>query len=871
MKFFKWLKNKWVRIAILTTTLIGAILTITLGSALYTSKNTKTSIDYGGGASVTVQVIESNGEAANKEKTQQVFDNIVKRVDPLGINGVAQASTIGKNGYITISKAAIKTDEEMQEFEDLIKTKPTLSIYNLQDKSLFKNGLFVPGGVSPTEISGGKTIVHGTDNDYKVPFKENKAKAVQQNGSWVVSIELKNDQAAREWGKATTWMSKQKDKRMVVWMNHQGLLDKILNDMPTSGIIRQKFEQANQNLFRTISIPNSKGAMWNKLFVNEGLQPANTYAVSVASVNKPLFGNSFVITGNFNADSARKLAASINYGSANYDLQPKSTHFLTADYGQSAFRKALIAGIIVFALIAIFMMVNYGLLGALSTISIALYMFLTLTMFTVMRGEYSPETIAALIIGIGMSVDANIITFERLKSEVLDGATPNKAHSIANKLSLSTIFDANVTTLIVGFVLFYFGTASVKGFSIMLILSIVFTLFVMLLFTRLISTLLVKLKLFDNRTYLLGVRKKRIKAIANPKTEKLRNFDYMKHSKWFVVGSSLVVGASVIIFAVIAGIAGSMSRGINSSIEFSGGTIMSISANRENTKNGKYLSSSDAKLMKEALVKENIISTDDAEVLYKDQAKEQAILQIKSKNAIPNDQKFRDAITNYFKNKTNKLDPKNYSFEGQSVTSDVANALVKDAMIAIAIAMLAIVLYTLVRFKWTYSISAILALVHDGLIVTAVFVITRVEISPVFIAGLLSVLGYSINDTIVTFDRVREKMKQNVGELTKQKLRSIANEAIKDTIKRSLLTSFTTIVAVIVLMSFGNATKMAFNVAMLAGLVSGTYSSIFIATYAWVHLEAYSQKRSKARQQKNFWKLNGHEEQTVDGINDFRS
>ena len=192
-------------------------------------------------------------------------------------------------------------------------------------------------------------------------------------------------------------------------------------------------------------------------------------------------------------------------------------------------------------------------------------------------------------------------------------------------------------------------------------------------------------------------------------------------------------------------------------------------------------------------------------------------------------------------------------------------------MIAISIAMLAIVMYTLIRFKWTYSISAILALVHDGLIVTAVFVITRVEISPVFIAGLLSVLGYSINDTIVTFDRVREKMKQNVGELTKPRLRKIANEAIKDTIKRSLLTSFTTIVAVLVLMSFGNATKMSFNVAMLAGLVSGTYSSIFIATYAWVHLEAWSQKHMRKRKEKCFWMLHGKEEQTVDGINDYKS
>ncbi len=148
--------------------------------------------------------------------------------------------------------------------------------------------------------------------------------------------------------------------------------------------------------------------------------------------------------------------------------------FTPAEYGKTAFTKAMIAGLIVFSLIAIFMIVNYGLLGALSTIGMALYMFLTLTMFTVMRGEYSPETIASLIIGIGMAVDACIITFERLKSEVRSGNSIIKSHKIANKLSLSTIFDSNTTTIIVGFVLFFFGTGQIKGFSIMLILSIIF-------------------------------------------------------------------------------------------------------------------------------------------------------------------------------------------------------------------------------------------------------------------------------------------------------------------------------------------------------------------------------------------------------------
>ncbi|CAM9095598.1 protein translocase subunit SecDF [Mycoplasma marinum] len=864
MKFFKWIKNKWTRIIVLGITLIGTILAISLGSFYYTGKDPKTSIDYGGGASVTVQILDSNNKPANEEKTKLVFDNIIKRVDPLGINGVAQSSSIGKDGYITITKAAIQTTEEKELFEKMITTKPVLSLYNLEDKSLFKNGNFIEGGVTVFDGLNNKTV--GTDDQYRVPFKEDAAKATMQNGSYVVAIELKNDKAAREWGKATEWMSKQKNKSMVVWIDHQKLMDKMISQKSNNGVLWQKFYAARGNLLGAVTIPNANGAMWNKLFDQEGLPPASSYAVSIAQVTKPLYGNSFVIQGSFNQETATKLAERINYGSSNYKIISKSSHFLTAEYGKSAFQKALLAGVIVFALIAIFMIVNYGLLGALSTISIALYMFLTLTMFTVMRGEYSPETIAALVIGIGMSVDANIITFERLKGEVYSGSSIRKAHKASNKLSLSTIFDANITTLIVGFVLFYFGTASVKGFSIMLILSIVFTLLVMLIFTRVIASLMVGLNIFEKRKWLMGVNAKKIQTPPSPRMQKMMKIDFVKNAKWFSIGSGVIITIAIIVFAATAGIAGSLSGGMNSSIEFSGGTVMSISGDSKHSLNTK-----EANLIKEAFVDSKLISTDEANIVYKDAAQKEAILEIKTKKGSVDDQVWKNAFDKYFQNKPTKLNSSNYLFQGQSITSDVARALVRDAMIAISIAMIAIVIYTLVRFKWTYSISAILALVHDGLIVTAVFVITRVEVSPVFIAGLLSVLGYSINDTIVTFDRIREKMNKNVGDLSKAKLKKMANEAIKDTIKRSLLTSITTMVAIIVLMSFGNATKMAFNVAMLSGLISGTYSSIFIATYAWVHLEARSQKRSQIRREKQFWKLKENEEQTVEGINNFKA
>lgn len=226
---------------------------------------------------------------------------------------------------------------------------------------------------------------------------------------------------------------------------------------------------------------------------------AEDYLISTAMVSQPLNGRDFIIQGNFDSASAQALARKINYGISNYSLKTLYSRTIDATYGEASFKKAIIAGIVVFSVIALILMVNYGLLGALSTISIALFIFMTLAMFTVMRGQYSPASIAALIIGIGMSVDANIITFERLKAEVYSGASVGKAFATSNRKSFSTIFDSNITTMIVAVVLFYFGTRSIIGLSVTLIISIVFTLLIVLLLTRFTSTMLVKSGAFQNK------------------------------------------------------------------------------------------------------------------------------------------------------------------------------------------------------------------------------------------------------------------------------------------------------------------------------------------------------------------------------------
>ena len=810
--------KKFRRLIILGVTILSAILAVIFGSIFFLSKNSKKSIEYSGGAEYVVKIEvlnDKNGVEAKKISTD-VAESIYERLNPDGLSNITvETEENGNDVSVRIRYSGISTQEEKDRIQKLIISKPHLVFTNSAGQSLFDSH-----------------SRYRLNTDYKnavTPIQSGSTRAVFEGGQWKVQVILDSDAAAKEFTSATSDLARNKSP-IFTWLDISDFISRMA-----------KYPQYNNPNPLIAAFTKSKVPVLRKYYPFD----ASHYLISQASVSHALSGRTFVIEGNFSHEEAASLARKINYGASNYDLKISSSNFVDASYGSNAFNNAIIAGLVVFAIIALFLIVNYGLLGALSTISIALYTFLTLMMFTVMRGEYSPESIAALILGLGMSVDANIITFERLKSEVYSGSTLNKANTIANRRSLTTIFDANITTLIVAFVLFIFGTRNIKGLSVTLIISIFFTLVIMLGFTRITSTLLVRSGVFDKRKKWLGLKPKFDVKVQ----EKLNKFDYVKHSKWFALTSILIMLTGIIVFAVMAGIAKDASAGFNLSQEFSGGTVGQLQ-----NKNGHALSSvSQVDIWN--IYTSHGVNASDIHKIFDSTHSNVIAMQIKTNYDI--DLRGITAAASA------------YNFTHASTSNAVAKTLIMNAMIAISIAIALIIIYTLIRFRWTYSLAAIFALIHDGLIVTAIFVIARLEISPIFIACLLSILGYSINDTIVTFDRIREKMHAYAGELDKTKIVSIANEAIKDTLKRSLLTSFTTMLAVIILMAFGNATKLEFNIAMIVGLFFGTYSSIFIASWLWVKLEIYRVNRKKAREKKDFWNTGDIEEETVIGINDY--
>ncbi|WP_036463954.1 protein translocase subunit SecDF [Mycoplasmopsis sturni] len=846
--FFKL--NNWKRILITVLTLTSAMVAITFGSKYYVSQNVNKSVDYGGGIETVIQVTQ-NGKNADKQTTENVNNSLFERLTGgTGLNGVS-ISTEG-DGKIRITKSGELTDYQKEDFLKEIVNKPTLTITDANLHPIFYNGIFVTD----------KTLDDGEPQNWIPPFLEGSATSSNQNGQNVVELTLKNEDARFQWTKATEYISSQSNKTILMWLDIKDLINLAKTRFPND------WKESGENLWNFVHVnnkPYDKDGKANN-FKKEEIDTQGKYLISVANVQAPISTSKVIISGNFTNNSAKDLANRINFGLSNYDLTIISSYYLDSKLQSSAFLYTAIAGLLVFVVIAVFMIINYGLLGIISAFSIALYIFLTLLIFTSLNGEYSPSTIAALIIGIGISVDANIITFERLKSEVYLGDSLDKSFRNANRQSLSSILDANVTTIIIAFILFFMGTKDVKGFSITLVLSIFFTLIVMLVFTRFLSTLVVGTGWFDNRLWMLGIHKKYIK---NPTKFSLaiRNFDYLKNARWFALISLFILIASIIVFGVFAEKSGNFWDGINRSIEFSGGVDLSIVS-----KGGNYgdLSLEQANQIKQALSEQastlGINNIDNIINIQKvSQTTENYLINIRTSQNLSIDQ------ISQIKAIAEKIKEDITLNEYQVLTSE-ATKLVINALIAVGVSFIGIVIYTLVRMNWTFSIAAILGLLHDFIVVVAFVVLTRLQVSSIMVAAMLSIIGLSINDTIVTFDRIREKMNTFDPKhvLSKQEIKAILNSSIADTLKRSIYTSLSTIVAIAILLCFGSATNFGFNITMLFGISIGVYSSVFICAWIWSKLEWIRQRGIQKRIDNKFWDISHPDEQTFPGINDFR-
>ena len=545
------------------------------------------------------------------------------------------------------------------------------------------------------------------------------------------------------------------------------------------------------------------------------------------------FASDVIIQGDFTYDEVSNLVDLINSGSLPSKLTEISSKTVGASFGDDTLQNTLIAGIIGVILIAALLIIVYHFTGFIASIAVLLYTFLVFLIFWLVGGVLTLPGIAAVVLGIGMAVDSNDITFARIKEELYAGKSLPIAFREGNKNSFSAIFDSNLTTLLVAIIMFIFGESSIKGFATMLIITVLVTMFTMVFLTKILLKVFVKTDYFNDKTNLfIKVKKDDIPNVnknEKPKVQFYEKLDFLKNRRIFA-------GISIII--ILIGFITMAFCGMNLGIDYKAGSDITIVTNDKLTKKeiNKDLSSLGLKLS-DITIGDNEVAIRIDDALDGDKVKE---------------------VNSYFED---KYDAK---VNIGVVSNIVKQELIKNAILAVALAFLGIIVYVSFRFKFSYAVGGVVALMHDLAMIFALFDIFHFEVNSMFIAALLAIIGYSINNSIVTFDRIRENLRKNKEKLTQEKLMDICNKSIGETFTRSIYTSITTLIPVVALIVLGSKEIFTFNTAMLIGLITGTYSSLLIAPALFMDIEKHS--LGKPQKKKKVYR-DDVEEKMVKGVN----
>ena len=529
--------------------------------------------------------------------------------------------------------------------------------------------------------------------------------------------------------------------------------------------------------------------------------------VSYPTVNSAITGGECYIDGMQDYDEAETLAATIRIGSLSLELEELRSNVVGAKLGQEAIATSLKAGAIGFGIVAVFMIAVYLVPGLASVLALCLYVALELVLLSAFEVTLTLPGIAGIILSIGMAVDANVIIFTRIKEEIGVGKTVKSAIKTGFSKALSAIIDGNVTTLIAAVVLFWRGSGTVKGFASTLALGIVLSMFTALFVTKAILNALYNLGLDDPKFYGVSKEKKAINFLG-------------KKNLCFIISCVVIVAGWVMM-----GVHGAGGDGVlNYSMEFKGGTSTNVTFNEDMSL--EDISSKVVPVVTKV--------TGDAEVQTQKVTGTNEVI-IKTKTlSVDQRQALNDALVENFGVEEDKI-------TAESISGAVSNEMKRDAIEAVIIATICMLIYIWFRFKdIRFATSAVLALLHDVLVVLTFYAAARWSVGSTFIACMLTIVGYSINATIVIFDRVRENLKVKTN---KQSLADLVNLSITQTFTRSINTSLTTVVMVIVLFIMGVSSVREFALPLIVGIVCGTYSSVCITGALWYVMTTHKKEK----------------------------
>ena len=534
--------------------------------------------------------------------------------------------------------------------------------------------------------------------------------------------------------------------------------------------------------------------------------------VSAQNLKEEISGGECWISGSFTSESAEQLSSTVRIGALPLELENIHGNVVGATLGSQALKSSLFAGVVGLILVIIFMIVMYRISGVAASIALIFYVGAMLLALNGLNVTLTLPGIAGIILSIGMAVDANCIIFTRIREELATGKTVASAIDNGFSKAMSAIVDGNVTTLIAALVLYLKGSGTVKGFAMTLGIGIVLSMFTALFITKLLMKAFCALGMTNTSMY--GIQKER------------KTINFIGNWKKYVVISGAVVVICVAGLVVRAASGGPL---FNYSLDFAGGNSTSVDLSKTVTDEDKQKAEDTAKSVIGSGKSVEISVADNTKIVVRtEELSEQKSEELKATMA-----------------KTFGVD-ESTKIESEFISGSVSDEMKVDAAVATLIATLCMLLYIWIRFrKLSTGISAVLALVHDVIAVLTVYVVASafIPVGSTFIACMLTIVGYSINDTIVVFDRIRENKAKATSRTS---LAEIINKSITETLSRSINTSVTTFIMVFVLAVFGVDSVRQFAIPLIVGIISGCYSSVCVASPLWYVLSGKGEKEQKA-------------------------
>ena len=536
--------------------------------------------------------------------------------------------------------------------------------------------------------------------------------------------------------------------------------------------------------------------------------------ISYPQVQSAITGGEAQITGMSSFEEADNLATQIRIGSLSLQLSELESSVVGAQLGSQAISSSLKAGAIGLAIVMVFMIVMYAVPGIAASLALAIYTTLVIATLYLFDITLTLPGIAGIILGIGMAVDANVIVFARIREEIATGKSVQTSMKIGFQKAMSAILDGNITTLIAAVVLMALGSGTVKGFAYTLMIGIILSLFTAMVVTRYILYSL----------YALGLKSEKLYGRAKER----KSIDFIGKKAVFFTISGIIIAAGLISMGVHSATEG---KALNYGLDFMGGTSTTADF-------GKDMTIED--------IENDIVPyvekvTGDSDVQA---TKVEGTTQVTIKTrtlSLDERQELEDTLAE-------NCDVDASTITSQSISSTISGEMRSDALKAVIVSCIFMLLYIWFRFKdIRFAASAILALVHDVLVVITVYALVRISVGSTFIACVLTIVGYSINDTIVIFDRIRENLALKTGKQTAEELREVANKSLTQTLSRSINTSITTFIMVVMLYILGVASIRDFSLPLMAGLVCGAYSSICIATELWYVMKVHLGKNKATK------------------------